>query len=124
MMTETYASNVAIRCQELTRYFGEVKALDHLNLEVPKGSIFGFLGRNGAGKTTAMRLLTGLAKPTFGTAWIDGIETTNGNPAAGYVFGYLPQQPVFYGWMRAWEYLDYVGQLFKMPGAHRKQRIA
>jgi ABC-2 type transport system ATP-binding protein len=40
------------------------------------------------------------------------------------VFGYLPQQPVFYGWMRAWEYLDYVGQLFKMPGAQRKQRVA
>ncbi|MBE0684733.1 MAG: ABC transporter ATP-binding protein [Anaerolineaceae bacterium] len=123
-MAEKIESNVAIRCQELTRYYGDVKALDHLNLEVPKGSIFGFLGRNGAGKTTTMRMLTGLAKPTFGTAWIDGIETTNGNPAAGYVFGYLPQQPVFYGWMRAWEYLDYVGQLFKMPGAHRKQRIA
>ena len=40
------------------------------------------------------------------------------------MFGYLPQQPVFYGWMRAWEYLDYVGQLFKMPGAQRKQRVA
>ena len=53
-----------------------------------------------------------------------GLKPLNGNPAAGYVFGYLPQQPVFYGWMRAWEYLNYVGQLFKMPGAQRKQRIA
>jgi ABC-2 type transport system ATP-binding protein len=70
-----------------------------------------------------MRLLTGLANPTHGKAWIDGIETTNGNPAAGYTYGYLPQQPVFYGWMRAWEYLDYVGRLFKMPAAKRKQRV-
>jgi ABC-2 type transport system ATP-binding protein len=117
-------TNAAIRCVELTRYYGEVKALDHLNLEVPKGSVFGFLGRNGAGKTTTMRLLTGLANPTHGSAWIDGIETTNGNPAAGYVYGYLPQQPVFYNWMRTWEYLDYVGRLFQMPTARRKQRIA
>ncbi len=123
-MVETVESNLAIRCQDLTRYFGDVKALDHLNLEVPKGSIFGFLGRNGAGKTTTMRLLTGLAKPTAGRAWIGGIETTLGNPAAGNAFGYLPQQPVFYGWMRGWEYLDYVGQLFKMPAERRKQRIA
>lgn len=121
-MDETYS--FAIRCQELTRYYGGVKALDHLNLDVPQGSTFGFLGRNGAGKTTTMRLLTGLAKPTSGKAWIGGIETTNTNPAAGFVFGYLPQQPVFYGWMRAWEYLDYVGRLLKMPAARRKQRIA
>lgn len=122
-MNNSQESSAAIRCENLTKYYGEVKALDQLNLEVPKGSIFGFLGRNGAGKTTTMRLLTGLAKPTEGKAWIDGIETTNGNPAAGYTYGYLPQQPVFYGWMRAWEYLDYVGRLFKMPGAQRNQRI-
>ena len=122
-MTTIKENNAAIRCVDLTRYYGDVKALDHLNLEVPKGSVFGFLGRNGAGKTTTMRLLTGLAIPTHGSAWIDGIETTNGNPAAGYVYGYLPQQPVFYNWMRAWEYLDYVGRLFQMPASHRKQRV-
>ena len=70
-----------------------------------------------------MRLLTGLANPTGGRAWIAGIETTNGNPAAGYAYGYLPQQPVFYGWMRALEYLDYVARLYKMPAKNRKQRI-
>ena len=122
-MTTIKENNAAIRCVDLTRYYGDVKALDHLNLEVPKGSVFGFLGRNGAGKTTTMRLLTGLANPTHGSAWIDGIETTNGNPSAGYVYGYLPQHPVFYNWMRAWEYLDYVGRLFQMPTAHRKQRV-
>ena len=114
----------AIRCEGLTRFYGEVKALDHLDLVVPRGAIFGFLGRNGAGKTTTMRLLTGLANPTEGRAWIAGIETTNGNPAAGYAYGYLPQQPVFYGWMRAWEYLDYVARLYKMPAKNRKQRIS
>jgi ABC-2 type transport system ATP-binding protein len=122
-MTTNANAEAAIRCVNLTRYYGEVKALDSLNLTVPKGSIFGFLGRNGAGKTTTMRLLTGLAHPTSGSAWIAGVETTNGNAAAGYQFGYLPQQPVFYGWMRAWEYLDYVGRLYKMPASLRKNRI-
>ena len=101
----------------------DVKALDHLDLQVPHGSIFGFLGRNGAGKTTTMRLLTGLATPTSGSAWIAGMETTNGNPSAGYTYGYLPQQPVFYGWMRAWEYIDYIARLYKMNAPERKQRV-
>ncbi|HSM25067.1 MAG TPA: ATP-binding cassette domain-containing protein, partial [Anaerolineaceae bacterium] len=80
-MNASQESNAAIRCEDLTKYFGDIKALDHLNLQVPKGSIYGFLGRNGAGKTTTMRLLTGLANPTHGKAWIGGLETTNGNPA-------------------------------------------
>lgn len=122
-MTTSEKGAAAIRCVGLTRYYGEVKALDQLDLQVPRGSIFGFLGRNGAGKTTTMRLLTGLATPTSGSAWIAGVETTNGNPSAGYAYGYLPQQPVFYGWMRAWEYLDYVARLYKMDARERKQRV-
>lgn len=122
-MSVTAAGEPAIRCEGLTRYYGDVKALDHLDLQVPHGSIFGFLGRNGAGKTTTMRLLTGLATPTSGTAWIAGMETTNGNPSAGYTYGYLPQQPVFYGWMRALEYIDYIARLYKMNAHERKQRV-
>jgi ABC-2 type transport system ATP-binding protein len=113
----------AIHCEGLSRFYGEVKALDHLDLKVPKGAIYGFLGRNGAGKTTTMRLLTGLARPTSGSAWIAGVETTNGDPSAGYTYGYLPQQPVFYGWMRAWEYVDYVARLYKMDAKLRKKRV-
>ena len=112
-MTSTSQDEFAIRCEGLSRYYGEVKALEPLDLRVPKGAIYGFLGRNGAGKTTTMRLLTGLARPTSGSAWIAGVNTTNGDPSAGYAYGYLPQQPVFYGWMRAWEYLDYVGRLIQ-----------
>jgi ABC-2 type transport system ATP-binding protein len=113
----------AIRCEGLSRFYGEIKALDSLDLKVPKGAIYGFLGRNGAGKTTTMRLLTGLARPTSGSAWIAGVETTNGDPSAGYTYGYLPQQPVFYGWMRAWEYLDYVARFYKMDAKLRKKRV-
>ncbi|OJX39952.1 MAG: hypothetical protein BGO78_14290 [Chloroflexi bacterium 44-23] len=122
-MADSTPGDFAIYCQDLTRYYGDVKAVDHLDLAVPQGSIYGFLGRNGAGKTTAMRLLTGLVSPTSGSAWIAGIETSNGNPSGGYSFGYLPQQPVFYGWMRAWEYLDYICRLYKMDATDRKQRV-
>lgn len=115
--------NEALRCEGLTKRYGEVLALDHLDLEVPAGSIFGFLGRNGAGKTTTMRLLVGLAHPTAGRAWIAGIETTNGDSTARDKFGYLPEDPAFYGWMTPREYLDYVGRLFGLPDAERRRRI-
>ncbi len=115
---------VAIRCENLSRHYGEVAALKPLNLEVPTGAIFGFLGRNGAGKTTTMRLLTGLARPSTGKAWIAGVETTLADSAARAQFGYLPQDPAFYGWMTAQHYLDYVARLFSMDKDTRQKRVA
>ncbi len=115
---------LAIRCENLSRTYGEVKALKPLNLTVPAGAIFGFLGRNGAGKTTTIRLLTGLARPTSGRAWINGVETTRADSAARAQFGYLPQDPAFYNWMTPLDYLDYVGRLFQMDGTKRQRRVA
>lgn len=115
---------LAIRCQNLSRTYGAVQALRPLDLNIPAGAIFGFLGRNGAGKTTAIRLLTGLARPSSGRAWINGIETTRADSAARAQFGYLPQAPAFYNWMTPLEYLDYVGQLFQMDTATRRARRA
>lgn len=117
-------SDVAIRCEGLSRRYGEVQALHDLNLTIATGTIFGFLGRNGAGKTTTIRLLTGLARPNTGSAWVAGVETTRADSAARQVFGYLPQDPAFYGWMTAVEYLDYVGRLFAMEDAHRRRRVS
>lgn len=123
-MNETIPSTApAIRCSGLTRRYGDVTALEDLNLEVPAGSVFGFLGRNGAGKTTTIRLMTGLAHPTAGSAWVGGVETTNGDSTARLQFGYLPQNPAFYKWMTPLEYLDYIARLFELPEALRRQRI-
>ena len=113
----------AIRCEGLTRYYGDVKAVEDLNLSVPYGSVFGFLGRNGAGKTTTIRMLTGLAHPTRGSAWVAGIETTSADSSARRTFGYLPQNPAFYNWMTPREYLVYSARLFDMSPADTKQRI-
>jgi ABC-2 type transport system ATP-binding protein len=113
----------AIYCLGLSKEYGEIRALTDLDLAVPRGSVFGFLGRNGAGKTTTMRLLAGLAHPTSGRAWIDGMETTAADRLARTRFGYLPQNPAFYPWMSAREYLDYVGQIQELPAAGRKRQI-
>lgn len=114
----------AIRTEGLTRHYGDVKAVDDLNLIVPAGAIFGFLGRNGAGKTTTIRLITGLARPDKGRAWVGGVESANGDGRAQSRFGYLPQEPAYYGWMTAAESLDHAGRLFGVPAAERRQRTA
>lgn len=118
------ATDIAIRCEDLTRHYGAIKAVEGLNLEVPAGSIFGFLGRNGAGKTTTIRLLTGLAQPTRGRGWVAGIETTAADSQARRIFGYLPQKPAFYNWMTPWEYLDLCARLFELPVSQARRRIA
>lgn len=116
-------SSAAIRCENLSRRYGDVQALKPLDLTVQRGAIFGFLGRNGAGKTTTIRLLTGLARPTSGRAWVSGVETTQVDSSARRVFGYLPQDPAFYNWMTPREYLDYSARLFQMDDAHRRIRV-
>jgi len=114
----------AIRCQGLSKRFGELQALKGLDLEIPAGAVFGFVGRNGAGKTTTIRLLTGLAHPTSGSAWIAGVETTNGDSIAREMFGYLPQDPAFYPWMTPLDYLDYIARIYHLPVEQRRQRTA
>jgi ABC-2 type transport system ATP-binding protein len=116
------SSQIAIRCEQLSRTYGPIKALHALDLSVEQGSVFGFLGRNGAGKTTTIRLLTGLARPTGGRAWVDGIESTNRDTAALRNFGYMPEVPAFYPWMTPQEYLLYVGRLFGISSSELKQR--
>lgn len=66
-------NDIVIQTEQLTKRFGTFTAVDHLSFEVRKGEIFGFLGANGAGKTTAMRMLCGLSKPTSGKVWLPGL---------------------------------------------------
>ncbi len=115
--------DAAITCDGLVKRYGDVVALDHLDLEVPRGSIFGFLGPNGAGKTTAIRLLTGLARATEGRATVAGIEVGGGSIQLRQHISYLDQQPHFYDWMRGRELLEFVGELFGLSGSALKARV-
>jgi ABC-2 type transport system ATP-binding protein len=86
----------AIRIQGLGKRYGDVVALRSLDLEVPRGSIFGFLGPNGSGKTTAMRILLGLARPTSGSATVLGFDAVAQSLEIRQRVGYLAQLPRFY----------------------------
>ena len=115
----------AVRVEELCKSFGEVQALDGLTLSVESGSVFGFLGPNGAGKTTTIRILVGLARPDRGRAWVDGVEVTaraaTRREVASHI-GYLAQDPSFYPWMTAREFLDYAGRVFRLSAHERRSR--
>jgi ABC-2 type transport system ATP-binding protein len=113
----------AIEVDELTKVFGKQAAVDHLSLTVEQGSVFGFLGPNGAGKTTTQRLLTGLARPTSGTARILGYDVVKDASAVRKVIGFLPDVPSFYGWMTADEYLGFVAGIFNLPTSASKRKI-
>ncbi|HEV8237077.1 MAG TPA: ABC transporter ATP-binding protein [Gemmatimonadaceae bacterium] len=102
----------AIELRGLTKQFGETLALDHVDLVVRPGVVFGFLGRNGAGKTTALRILSGLARPTSGTARVIGHDVATARDAVRARIGFLPDVPGFYPWMTAREYLEFAGRLF------------
>ena len=107
----------AIELRGLTKRFGDTLALDHVDLVVRPGVVFGFLGRNGAGKTTALRILSGLARPTAGTAHVLGHDVAGANDAVRARIGFLPDVPGFYPWMTAREYLDFAGRLFELDRA-------
>lgn len=113
----------AIEIDGLTKHFKEVLALDHLNLTVDQGSIFGLLGPNGAGKTTTLRLLMGLIRPTSGTARILGEDIHSSMLKIRKRIGYLPDVPAFYGWMNGAEYLTFVGEFFGISRDDLAKRV-
>jgi ABC-2 type transport system ATP-binding protein len=100
----------------------KVRALDGLTLSVEGGQIFGFLGANGAGKTTTLKLLMRLIFPTAGSASILGQDFQN--VSVHQRIGYLPENPYFYDYLTAREFLDYCAQLFGLDAAVRRKRAA
>jgi ABC-2 type transport system ATP-binding protein len=122
MNAERGADAPAIELRGLTKHFGDTIALDNADLVVSPGVVFGFLGRNGAGKTTALRILSGLARPTAGTAHVFGHDVTSANDAVRARIGYLPDVPGFYPWMTAREYLEFAGRLFGIDRATLDER--
>src|SRR5205823_9264175 len=89
-----------IQARELTRYFGRKCAVDTVSFDVPRGSVFAFIGRNGAGKTTAIRMILGLLEPTRGSSTILGYESMTLPPEARARIGYMAEGHPVYGWMR------------------------
>lgn len=115
--------SAAIETSHLSKAFGGTRALDDVDLRVDEGSVFGFLGPNGAGKTTMLRLLTGLARPTSGSARILGQDVASAGNSVRADLGFLPDVPGFYEWMTGDEFLRFSAQLFGLKGAQLNQRL-
>jgi len=113
----------AIKCQGLTKHYGNIIALDNLDLTIEERVIFGFVGPNGAGKTTTLKIFTGLGRATRGRAWVVGEEVAPNSFALRSKIGYLPEEPAFYHWMTGREYLAFVGQLFGLSSTEIKKRF-
>lgn len=117
-------SSTAVEARQLVKRFGTVTAVDGVSFQAVRGEIFGFLGSNGAGKTTTLRMLCGLLKPTFGTAFIDGIDIVANPLPAKARLGYLDEEPFVHPHLTGREFLDFVADLYKMPrGPQREQRM-
>lgn len=100
-----------IQLTGLTKNYGKTKAVDHLNLNIYKGEVFGLLGPNGAGKTTTILMMLGLTEPTTGTAYVCGHNATRNPIAVKRKVGYLPDNVGFYPEMTALENLTFIAEL-------------
>jgi ABC-2 type transport system ATP-binding protein len=114
----------AIEARELTRTFGRFTAVDHVTFEVRRGEVFGFLGANGAGKTTAIRMLTGLLAPTSGTARVAGHDIYSQTEAIKRDIGYMSQRFSLYEDLTVRENIRLYGGIYDLSNRDIKARTA
>jgi len=112
-----------IQAENLTKYYGDVRALDGVSFHVERGEIVGLLGPNGAGKTTAMKILTCFMPPTSGTARVAGHDIFEAPLKVKRNVGYLPEEPPVYPELTVQEYLSYAGRLKGLGGADLKRAM-
>lgn len=114
--------NKAIVCKNLTKQFGDFKAVDQITFDVDQGEIFGFLGANGAGKTTAMRILCGLSYPTSGEAIVAGFNVYNQQEKIKANIGYMSQKFSLYENLTVYENIEFYGGVYGLSRADIKKR--
>ena len=116
-------ADIRIRTRALTKRYDELTAVDHLDLDIRQGEIFGLLGQNGAGKTTTILMLLGLTEPTSGEAWVVGLDPTRGPLDVKRRVGYMPDSVGFYSDMTGRENLRYTARLNRMDGREADEII-
>ena len=112
-----------IETENLVRNFGDIRAVDGVTFKVEKGEVLGFLGPNGAGKSTTMKLITGLLRPSSGTARVNGYDVQTHPREVHSVIGYLPENAPLYGEMDVRSFLEFVGQIRGMSSSLIKKQI-
>ena len=116
-------ANYAIEARSLSKHFGTLKAVDRLDLRVPRGQIYGFLGPNGSGKSTTIRMLCGLLTPTEGSATVLDTEIPGRAHRLRPRIGYMTQKFSLFGDMTVTENLQFISEIYSYPRSKRKQRI-
>jgi ABC-type multidrug transport system, ATPase component len=114
------AGNIVIEAREVTRDFGDFRAVDNLNLKIKKGEVFGFLGPNGAGKTTSINMMVGLLRPSSGQIFIDGKGVEKIEKGT---IGICPQELVLWDFLTCKESLMLMGDMYQVPKEELKVRV-
>lgn len=112
-----------IKFDNLTKYYGDLCAVDHVNFEINKGEVLGLLGPNGAGKTTIYRILTGYLRPTSGNVLVKDFNLTENLLEIKKLIGYLPEAAPIYHEMLVYDYLDFVADIRGVPKANKLSRL-
>ena len=116
------SAGALIQIQGLTKRYGSFEAVNNLNLRVDYGHIFALLGPNGAGKTTTIRMLMGILAPTSGSARISGLDCFHDRVEVKRRVGYLPDEPVFYDYLRGSEVINFAGEMHGLKRAEIQGR--
>ena len=115
---------MSVRVKNLTKIYGEQKAVDGISFEVKEGEIVGFLGPNGAGKSTTMKIATCYIPPTSGELTINGFDVERDSLEVRKIIGYLPEHNPLYLDMYVHEYLGFIGSLHQLSGKNLRHRVA
>ncbi len=105
----------AIKTQNLTKNFGNLLAVNKINLSIPYGKTYGLLGPNGAGKTTTVRILNAIISKTSGNASVGGYDIITESQKVKMICGFLPESPGLYSKLTAREFLEFIGELYYLP---------
>jgi ABC-2 type transport system ATP-binding protein len=117
------SADLAIEAHGLTRRFGDHVAVNQIDLAIPRARIYGFLGPNGSGKTTTIRMLCGLLRPSAGEARVLGCQIPRDANALRRKIGYMTQRFSLYDELTVRENLEFMGEVYTLPAARRRQRV-
>jgi len=113
----------AVELKDVVKRYGEIQALDHVDLAINQSEIFGLLGPNGSGKSTTLKMLLGLVQPDSGTVTVLGMNVQQDPVALKRQLGYVPESPRLYEFLTGIEYLDFIGDVYGMPPDEKKNKI-
>jgi len=116
-------SPYAVELRDVTKRYGELVAVNNLNLTIDTGEIFGLLGPNGSGKSTTLKMLMGLVQPTAGSAAVLGLDVQKEPVEVKRHVGYVPESPNIYEFLTGIEYLDFIADIYGVTTAEKQQRI-